>query len=41
MSIRVFPAVTSQQLTDLKMPSTVAFLDDLGSTGSKNSPVTA
>ncbi len=41
MNIRVFPAVTSQQLTDLKIPSTVALLDDLGSTGSKNSPMTA
>jgi uncharacterized cupin superfamily protein len=41
MSIRVFPAITSQQLTDLQIPSTVAFLDDLGSTGSKDSRVTA
>jgi uncharacterized cupin superfamily protein len=41
MNIRVFPAATHQQLTDLKIADTVAFLDDLGSSGSKSAPITA
>ncbi|WP_211461711.1 cupin domain-containing protein [Collimonas silvisoli] len=41
MSIRVFQAATRQQLTDLKIPDTVAFLDDLGSSGNKSAPITA
>lgn len=41
MSIRVFQAVTRQQLTDLKIPDTVALLDDLGSSGNKSAPITA
>jgi ethanolamine utilization protein EutQ (cupin superfamily) len=41
MSIRIFQAATRQQLTGLKIPDTVAFLDDLGSSGNKSAPITA
>jgi uncharacterized cupin superfamily protein len=41
MTIRVFQAATHQQLTDLKIPETVAFLDDLGSSGRTHGPITA
>lgn len=41
MTIRVFQAVTQQQLTDLKIPETTAFLDDLGSSGDPQAPITA
>jgi ethanolamine utilization protein EutQ (cupin superfamily) len=41
MSIRVFPAATRRELTDLKIADTVAFLDDLASSGHKTAPITA
>ena len=41
MTIRIFPSATHQQLSDLKIPDTVAFLDDLGSSGNPASPITA
>ncbi|MGA3949059.1 cupin domain-containing protein [Ralstonia nicotianae] len=41
MSIHVFQAATRQQLTDLKIPDTIAFLDDLGSSGQEHAPITA
>jgi uncharacterized cupin superfamily protein len=41
MTIRVFQSATSQQLTDLKIPDTIAFLDDVGSSGHSRSPITA
>ncbi|WP_247351373.1 hypothetical protein [Ralstonia pseudosolanacearum] len=41
MSIHVFQAAMRQQLTDLKIPDTIAFLDDLGSSGQEHAPITA
>lgn len=41
MSTRVFQAVTRHQLTDLEIPETIAFLDDLGSSRSNGPPITA
>lgn len=41
MNVRVFPAATRQQLTDLNIPGTVAFLDDLGSSAKEGAPITA
>ena len=41
MSIRIFQAATRQQLTDLEIPDTVAFLDDLGSSDNQDAPITA
>lgn len=41
MRIRVFHATTHQQLTDLKIPDTVAFGDDFASSGNKAAPITA
>jgi ethanolamine utilization protein EutQ (cupin superfamily) len=41
MSIRVYSAATRRDLTDLKIADTVAFLDDLGSSGHKTAPITA
>ncbi len=39
MTIRVFSSATSQQLTNLKIANTVAFLDDLGTSGHLNAPI--
>jgi uncharacterized cupin superfamily protein len=41
MSIHVYPSIITKQLTDLKIADTVAFLDDLGSSGHKNAPITS
>lgn len=41
MSIRVFQRATHQQLTGLNVPSTAAFLDDLGSSKKTAAPITA
>lgn len=41
MTIRVFQAATHQQLTDLKIPEAVAFLDDVGSSAHTHAPITA
>lgn len=41
MSIRVIQGATNQQLTDLNIPGTVAFLDDVGGSSSNTAPITA
>lgn len=41
MSIRVFLGAARQQLTDLKLPGVVAFLDDMGSSTNQAAPITA
>lgn len=41
MSISVFSGVSRRNLTDLKIPNTVAFLDDLASSGHKSAPMTS
>ncbi|MFC5521670.1 cupin domain-containing protein [Polaromonas jejuensis] len=41
MSIHVFQGATRQQLTDLKIPDTVAFGDDLGASSKEGAPITA
>lgn len=41
MSLRVISAASRRDLTDLKIPETVAFLEDLASSGHKTAPITA
>lgn len=41
MSIRIFSGAARRNLTDLKIPDTVAFMDDLASSGRKAAPITS
>lgn len=41
MSVKVFASAAQLNLTDMKIPETVAFADDLHSSGNLKAPITA